>query len=107
MLFAQRYQVREAEASTVIVLSTAGFMLSAPLWLTLLDLWRRYTVNGLRFGLRRSALTGLPVAVGCVGQHAQSGQAAVGQCLPAIFARTLVTQQQAQRTGRQCATTGT
>ena len=41
MLFAQRYQVREAEASTVIVLSTAGFMLSAPLWLTLLDLWRR------------------------------------------------------------------
>lgn len=47
MLFAQRYQVREAEASTVIVLSTAGFMLSAPLWLTLLDLWRRSGFSGL------------------------------------------------------------
>ena len=40
MLFAQLSDP-QAEASTVIVLSTAGFMLSAPLWLTLLDLWRR------------------------------------------------------------------
>ena len=50
MLFAQRYQVREAEASTVIVLSTAGFMLSAPLWLTLLDLWRRSGLSAAAAG---------------------------------------------------------
>ncbi len=44
MLFAQRYRVREAEASTVIVLSTLGFMLSAPLWLLLLAAWREHGV---------------------------------------------------------------
>ncbi len=36
MLFAQRYRVREGEAAAVVVISTVGFMLTAPLWLALL-----------------------------------------------------------------------
>jgi predicted permease len=34
LLFAQRYQTLEGEASAVIVLSTLGFGLTAPLWLS-------------------------------------------------------------------------
>lgn len=41
LLFAQRYQVGEGEASAVIVLSTAGFALTAPLWLWALSRWAR------------------------------------------------------------------
>jgi len=33
LLFAQRYRSQEAEATTAIVLSTLGFVLTAPLWL--------------------------------------------------------------------------
>jgi malonate transporter and related proteins len=40
LLFAQRYRVLEGEASAVIVLSTAGFALTAPLWLSALAWWR-------------------------------------------------------------------
>jgi malonate transporter and related proteins len=40
LLFAQRYQVLEGETSAVIVLSTAGFALTAPLWLAVLAWWR-------------------------------------------------------------------
>ena len=40
LLFAQRYRVLEGEASAVIVLSTAGFALTAPLWLAVLAGWR-------------------------------------------------------------------
>lgn len=40
LLFAQRYRVLEGEASAVIVLSTAGFALTAPLWLMVLAWWR-------------------------------------------------------------------
>jgi malonate transporter and related proteins len=36
LIFAQRYRAQEAEATTAIVFSTLAFMLSAPLWLTLL-----------------------------------------------------------------------
>ena len=36
LLFAQRYQTLEGEASAVIVMSTLGFALTAPLWLSLL-----------------------------------------------------------------------
>lgn len=36
LLFAQRYRTLEGEASAVIVLSTLGFALTAPLWLVLL-----------------------------------------------------------------------
>ena len=36
LLFAQRYATLEAEATTAIVLSTFGFVLTAPLWLLLL-----------------------------------------------------------------------
>jgi hypothetical protein len=36
LIFAQRYRAQEAEATTAIVLSTLAFMLSAPLWMTLL-----------------------------------------------------------------------
>ena len=39
LLFAQRYRVLEGQASAVIVLSTAGFALTAPLWLTGLAWW--------------------------------------------------------------------
>lgn len=37
LIFAQRYRVREAEATSTIVLSTVAFMLTAPAWLALLD----------------------------------------------------------------------
>ena len=67
----------------------------------LLHLRCRDAVNGLRFGLRRRALIGLPVAVGFIGQHAQGRQATIGQRLATIFSRTLVAQQQAQGTGCQ------
>jgi predicted permease len=40
LLFAQRYRTLEGEASAVIVLSTAGFALTAPLWLSVLAWWR-------------------------------------------------------------------
>lgn len=33
LIFAQRYRVQEAEATTAIVLSTGAYMLTAPLWL--------------------------------------------------------------------------
>jgi malonate transporter len=36
LLFAQRYSTLEAEATAAIVLSTFGFMLTAPLWLLVL-----------------------------------------------------------------------
>ena len=36
LIFAQRYRALEAEATTAIVLSTLGFVLTAPLWLALL-----------------------------------------------------------------------
>ncbi len=36
LMFAQRYRALEAETTTAIVLSTLGFVLSAPLWLALL-----------------------------------------------------------------------
>jgi hypothetical protein len=36
LIFAQRYRVLEAEATTAIVLSTVGFVLTAPLWLAVL-----------------------------------------------------------------------
>lgn len=36
LIFAQRYRTLEPEATTVIVLSTAGFVVTAGLWLTLL-----------------------------------------------------------------------
>ena len=36
LIFAQRYQALEAETTTAIVLSTLGFVLTAPLWLALL-----------------------------------------------------------------------
>lgn len=36
LIFAQRYRTLEAEASTTIVLSTLGFVATAPLWLALL-----------------------------------------------------------------------
>jgi predicted permease len=36
LIFAQRYQALQADTTAAIVLSTVGFMLSAPLWLALL-----------------------------------------------------------------------
>jgi predicted permease len=36
LIFAQRYRAQQAEATAAIVFSTLAFMLSAPLWLTLL-----------------------------------------------------------------------
>ena len=36
LIFAQRYRAQEAETTTAIVLSTVGFVLTAPLWLALL-----------------------------------------------------------------------
>jgi hypothetical protein len=36
LIFAQRYRAQEAETTTAIVLSTLGFMLTAPLWLAVL-----------------------------------------------------------------------
>ena len=36
LIFAQRYRAHEAEATTTIVLSTLGFVLTAPLWLAVL-----------------------------------------------------------------------
>ena len=36
LIFAQRYRSQEAETTTAIVLSTLGFVLTAPLWLALL-----------------------------------------------------------------------
>jgi len=36
LLFAQRYTTCEAEVTTAIVLSTFGFVLTAPLWLLVL-----------------------------------------------------------------------
>ncbi|NRF66207.1 AEC family transporter [Aquincola sp. S2] len=36
LMFAQRYRVQEAEATTTIVVSTLGFVLTAPLWLAVL-----------------------------------------------------------------------
>jgi len=36
LIFAQRYRAQEAEATTAIVLSTLGYVLTAPLWLALL-----------------------------------------------------------------------
>ena len=36
LIFAQRYRSQEAEATTAIVLSTLGFVLTAPLWLAVL-----------------------------------------------------------------------
>jgi predicted permease len=40
LIFAQRYHAQQAEATAAIVFSTLAFMLSAPLWLTLLG-WLR------------------------------------------------------------------
>ncbi len=37
LIFAQRYRAQEAETTTAIVLSTVGFVLTAPLWLALLE----------------------------------------------------------------------
>jgi malonate transporter and related proteins len=36
LIFAQRYRSAEAEATAAIVISTVGFVLTAPLWLALL-----------------------------------------------------------------------
>ena len=36
LIFAQRYQAQEAETTTAIVLSTLGFVVTAPLWLAVL-----------------------------------------------------------------------
>ena len=36
MLFAQRYETLEAEATTAVLLSTLGFVVTAPLWLFIL-----------------------------------------------------------------------
>ena len=36
LIFAQRYRAQEAETTTAIVLSTVGFVLTAPLWLAVL-----------------------------------------------------------------------
>jgi predicted permease len=36
LIFAQRYRAQEAQATTAIVLSTVGFVLTAPLWLAVL-----------------------------------------------------------------------
>ena len=36
LIFAQRYHAQQAEATAAIVFSTLAFMLSAPLWLSLL-----------------------------------------------------------------------
>lgn len=36
LIFAQRYRTQEAQATTAIVLSTVGFVLTAPLWLAVL-----------------------------------------------------------------------
>ena len=38
LIFAQRYEALEAEATTAVVVSTLGFMLTAPLWLAVLSL---------------------------------------------------------------------
>ena len=37
MIFAQRYQALEGESTTAVVLSTFGFILTAPLWLAILS----------------------------------------------------------------------
>ena len=37
LIFAQRYRSHEAEATTAIVMSTLGFVLTAPLWLAVMD----------------------------------------------------------------------
>lgn len=37
LIFAQRYEALEAEATTAVVVSTVGFMLTAPLWLAILS----------------------------------------------------------------------
>ena len=36
LIFSQRYETLEAEATTAIVFSTLGFLMTAPLWLMLL-----------------------------------------------------------------------
>ncbi|MNG04160.1 hypothetical protein D3C84_872730 [compost metagenome] len=68
----------------------------------LLDLRGRQAVEGLRFRFWRSALLGLPVAVGLVGQHAQRGEAAIDRNLAAHLAGLLAAEQQAHRTCCQC-----
>jgi malonate transporter and related proteins len=40
LIFAQRYQTREAEVTAATVLSTLAFVLTAPLWLALVSLLR-------------------------------------------------------------------
>ncbi|MNE06032.1 hypothetical protein D3C80_986070 [compost metagenome] len=55
-------------------------------------LLRRQAVEGLRLVSRCCVLLRLPVAIGFVGQHAECGQAAVGDGLAAILARLLATQ---------------
>ncbi|MNP46536.1 hypothetical protein D3C76_1405390 [compost metagenome] len=62
----------------------------------LLDLGRRQAIEGLRFGRLPCALAGLPVAIGLVGQHAERGEAAVGDHFAPVLARLLAAQQQAQ-----------
>jgi malonate transporter and related proteins len=40
-MFSQRYRAQEAETTAVNVLSTLGFVVTAPLWLALLDGFNR------------------------------------------------------------------
>ena len=37
MMFSQRYATREAEVTTTLVVSTLAFVVSAPLWIALLQ----------------------------------------------------------------------
>jgi predicted permease len=41
LIFSQRYETLEAEATAAIVLSTFAFVLTAPLWLAVLNLLMR------------------------------------------------------------------
>jgi malonate transporter and related proteins len=39
LIFSQRYETLEAEATAAIVFSTLAFVLTAPLWLAVLSFW--------------------------------------------------------------------
>jgi malonate transporter and related proteins len=39
LIFSQRYETLEAEATAAIVFSTFAFVLTAPLWLVVLSRW--------------------------------------------------------------------
>ena len=41
LIFAQRYDTQQAQATAAIVVTTVGFVLSASVWLVVLALWTR------------------------------------------------------------------